>query len=121
MLSFGRRPKPCRSKITKAVIRDTTVTNLFVKKVPVRTPVYRCTGVPVRTLRDVGGGPIAGDVRHVLAAAPKTPGDAVVNVVYADVLEVGEARRSTQVGQIEKSMDRSIRVDKIVRRTDREE
>ena len=29
---------------------------------------------------------------------PKVPGDAVVNVVYVDVLEVGEARCSTQVG-----------------------
>ena len=62
--------------------------------------------------------------RYVTAAAQchhPLVGDAVVNVVYEDVLEVGEARRSTQVGQIEKSMDRSIRVDKIVRRTDREE
>ena len=63
------------------------------------------------------------DPDNLRVVAPKAPGDAVVNVVsqYADVLEVGEARRSTQVGQIEKSMDRSIRVDKIVRRTDREE
>ena len=30
--------------------------------------------------------------------AARTPGDAVVNVVYKDVLEVGEARCSTQVG-----------------------
>ena len=57
---------------------------------------------------------------HTLGAL-QLHGDAVVNVVYADVLEVGEARRSTQVGQIEKSMDRSIRVDKIDRRADREE
>ena len=61
------------------------------------------------------------DPDNLRVVAPKAPGDAVVNVVYADVLEVGEARRSTQVGQIEKSMDRSIRVDKIDRRADREE
>ena len=61
------------------------------------------------------------DPDNLRVVAPKAPGDAVVNVVYADVLEVGEARRSTQVGQIEKSMDRSIRVDKIDRRANREE
>ena len=59
------------------------------------------------------------DPDNLRVVAPKAPGDAVVNVVYADVLEVGEARRSTQVGQID--TDRSIRVDKIDRRADREE
>ena len=38
------------------------------------------------------------DPDNLRVVAPKQPGDAVVNVVYMDVLEVGEARRSTQVG-----------------------
>ena len=38
------------------------------------------------------------DPDNLRVVAPKQPGDAVVNVVYMDVLEVGEARCSTQVG-----------------------
>ena len=38
------------------------------------------------------------DPDNLWVVAPKQPGDAVVNVVYMDVLEVGEARCSTQVG-----------------------
>ena len=38
------------------------------------------------------------DPDNLRVVAPKVPGDAVVNVVYTDVLEVGEARCSTQVG-----------------------
>ena len=51
------------------------------------------------------------DPDNLRVVAPKVPGDAVVNVVYTDVLEVGEARcsGSTQVG--------SGRVDRL----DREE
>ena len=41
------------------------------------------------------------DPENLRVVPPKVPGDAVVNVVYVDVLEVGEARCSTQVGSTE--------------------